>query len=188
MSRQIPLPNGDWGSDQWVVFRDPDEMRGRDVEVVQAAAMSAAPALSRLPDDIREKKEGETDEDVDKRVSDIMLTTSFTPEENLSILGLRRAAFIALLQSWSLRKPLPTLGNLADLPKGLYAALLSLVDMGAIGDLTSDTDFNPTPDRESPTGGSTPSVEPSEESQPSMSTPASVESGESTVIEVSTLD
>ena len=159
MTTEKEIPGGT------AVFREPSELRGRDRDLIRAVAMAAGPALEKVPEEVREKPETESDEDFEKRQNEAMAKVQFTWQEALSMLDLRRATVVATLESWSLDRPLPTMDDIGDLPADLHDALVDAVGGMAL----SGENFGVQPPGENPTGDSRSSSTPSKDSQ--LSTP-----------------
>lgn len=183
MTTTVEIPGGT------AVLREPHEMRGRDRNLIKAAAMAASSAIAKMPADVQEgKREGESDEDAALRLSARTAELHLTRQEAAALLELREAAMIASLVSWTRDEPLPTMDTLGDLPGDLYDALDAAIG-GAAGALSAATpDFSPTSkmDEEVPTGSSGSSDGPSTADPESPSIPTLPSDGESTATESST--
>ena len=104
MTTKVDIPGG------FAILRDQDELRGRDRNLIKAAAMAAAPAIAKLPDTVQEgPKEGETAEETATRIADEVGELHLTWQESMALLELRQATMIASLKEWSLPLPLPTM-------------------------------------------------------------------------------
>jgi hypothetical protein len=154
MTKSVEIPGG------YAILRDRDELRGRDRNLIRAAAMAAAGAIAKMPETVQEgAKEGETDEETAKRLEGEIGTLDLTWQESLSLLELRQATMIACLESWTLPQPLPTMDTVGDLPAELYDALDAAIG-GVTTAISAATDFDENPDHDSPTGSSTSSDAP----------------------------
>jgi len=130
-------------------FREGPDLRVDDRLIVEAAVLTAQPALGKMaPDNLSAAQQALWREGH---------PLSF--EDNMLLLGLYRATIVATLSWWSLPQPLPTMKTIGELPNDIYQALLEAIqevspDVGA-------TDFDVNPDPESPTAGSGASSTPS---------------------------
>lgn len=177
MPTTVKIPGGE------AVLREPEEMRGRDRLVVKAAAVAASAALAKVPDGVYEERPGESSEDRDKRLREAFEDVDWDYAEALAIQELRQATVVARLVSWTLPEPLPTMGTIGDLPGDLYDALVE----AAGGEVSLGTDFEATPDRDRPTGGSNDSAGLSTGAAETVeSTPTQPNGGESTATASST--
>jgi len=182
MSKTVEIPGG------FAELRGSDELRGRDRNLIKAVAMAAAPAISKLPEEVAAGKlEGENDEDAQKRLAPLVAGVNFTWQESMSLLDLRQATAVALLKSWTLDQPLPTMDTIGDLPSDLFDALDSAAG-GVTTAMSSGINLDPSPDPDSPTQPSLSSVALSKDDQGSKSTRKSQSDGESTATESSTPD
>lgn len=141
--RTVDIPGGT------ATFREAEELRARDSDLIEAAAYAAQPALSKMPLEAIQPVDGEPEADAAGRLAEAVKDVTFSMDEWLLITQLRRATVVATLESWTLDRPLPTMQTVGDLPRDLMAALDA-----AIGGVPAQTDFSPTTDHESPTGGS----------------------------------
>jgi len=181
MSITVDIPGGT------AVLREASEMRGRDRNLIKAAAMAASSAIQKMGAEMeRLKAEGKTDEEATAGLSTVDI--SLTKEESLGLIELREATIVASLLSWSRDEPLPTSATIGDLPADLYDALDAAIGGAALGLNAGTEDFSPTPkmDEEVPTGSSGSSDGPSKADPESMSTPTLPTAGESTATESST--
>lgn len=143
--RTVEIPGGT------AVFRDAEELRARDADLIEAAAYAAAPALERLPQEALQPVEGEAEADAAARFGEAVKEAGFSLDEWLLLTQMRRATIVATLESWSLPQPLPTMATIGDLSRDLIAALDQAI--GGVP-VQAQTDFSVDPDTESPTGGS----------------------------------
>ncbi len=164
---EVEIPGGR------AVIRD-ELTRERDFRVLEAGAIAAAPAMVKLTG-------------VDPSSADTELTQAgLTAAEAAGMMEFQDAAIVAFLESWTLRRPLPTLANVGDLERDLYRALAEatapLARTTALG-----PDFTPEPDDagglvDSPFDGLKSSSSPPEDAQDSPSTegqPSFTESSDS---------
>ena len=180
MTTKKDIPGG------FAIFRDTDELRARDRNLVKAAAMAASSAIQKLPESVQEgPKEGETPEDAAVRLEPMMESVNFTWQESLALIELRQASVVAMLQEWSLDKPLPTMETIGDLDPDLYDALDAAI--GGVTAVAASVDFDPQPPGENPTGSdlSSSKLSSPEDEAPSLSTPSLPNSGESTPTDAS---
>jgi hypothetical protein len=181
MTTRVEIPGG------FAILREQDELRGRDRNLIKAAAMAAAAAIEKMPESVQEGRlEGESDEDLQARLQAEVEKVDLSWEEGLSLLELRQATVVAVLQEWSLPLPLPTMKDIDLLPADLYDALDTAIG-GVTNAVANAVDFEPQPGKENPTGSSTSSEAPSDPSDPApLSIPSIPSDGESTPIESST--
>jgi hypothetical protein len=171
------------------VFREADDLRARDVDLIEAASLAAASALAKLPTAAiaggAEAPEGETEEQKAAReaesarlIGEAMAQTPFSLAEALALAQLRRATIVATLESWTLREPLPTMDTIGDLPRKTIEALDQAI--GGMGSAINRPDFQNMTDPESPTSPSSDSSSQPEGDPQNPSTPASPEDTAST--------
>lgn len=169
MGQTVEIPGGT------AVLRGKEELRGRDRTLVKAAFMAASNALDKLPKSVMDgKREDETQEQAVLRLSRDMAGVALTWQESLALLEVRQATVVALLESWTLDRPLPTMATIGDLPGDLYDALDEAI--GGVAGLASGVNFEPTPDEESPTrpsGASSGGLRGEESSSATISQPQS---------------
>ena len=185
--KTVDIPGGT------ATFRGPEELRGRDSDRIKAKAMSMADVMAKFPDALNADVPGETPEEKDARQEKMMEGIQFSAEELTRLLEMKRTTVVSTLASWTLPDPMPTTEDeLADLPRGLYDALIDAVG-GDLQSLVAGTelgatakDLKPRPDLDSPFGNSKRSEAPSKGGRGSSSTPESQSDGESTLIESST--
>ncbi len=176
MTTMVEIPGGT------ALLRESKELRGRDRNLVKAAAMAAADALAKMPEEVQKgKQDDESDEDAAVRLAAAMADVHLTWQESLSLLELRQATVVASLISWSRDEKLPTMETIGDLEADLYDALDTAI--GGVSGAVGATDFDPTPNPKdgSPTGDSGPFDMPSMGGPESPSTPTLPSGGESTV-------
>lgn len=189
MTTTIPIPGGE------AVLRDANELTERQRRLVRNTTVVASGVLGRVPKELLQAQEdavkAATDdpdsvsaraavaaatEAVDRAV--IGLNLSMEDAEKIS--SLQDAAIIALLVSWTLPAPLPTVETVQDLPGALYDAL-ALASRGLSAAVS--VDFSPDPDQTSPTGPSSDSDGRLRDEQASPSTPPSPTFGAPTATE-----
>lgn len=135
-------------------LREKADMRKRHQRIVEAAAIAAAPALAQI-----ERIGG--GEAIGKRVSELQLSAS----EATTVFDLQDATIIAVLDSWTLPEPLPTLDTLGDLTTELYDALaVATSELGA--EVINGGNFEPS-DPTAPGFTETPTT-PSADSEPGL--------------------
>ena len=162
MSKLITIPGG------MARIREPQELKLRQRRMVEHAAIAAAHVIGKLPDGADETT----------KISDIPALSLADAE---AITNLQDATIIAVLESWTLPEPLPTMETLGDLDVATYDALAA-----AAKDLNgARVDFAPSPDPASPTSPSSSSAGGLRD-ETSTLTPNSPSVGESTPTEVFT--
>ena len=143
--RTVEIPGGTAN------FREADDLRARDSDLIEAAAYAAAPALSRLPAEVLGPQDDEDEAAAAARFTDAVKEVNFNLDEWLLLTQMRRATIVATLESWTLDRPLPTMATIGDLPRDLIAALDQAI--GGVP-VQAHTDFSPDRDPESPTSAS----------------------------------
>ncbi len=183
----VPIPGGTANFRE----RGHDEIPGRSVKLIRAAALAAASELADYPQLFEPPREGETDEQRQERLGESLKDMVLSTEQAMSWDNVREATAVAMLASWSLDRPLPTLATIGDLPEDLYDALLTAVGGVSAGEL--ETDFtpkiakrDPVTGEEFPTGASDASNGPSEATPSNLSTQTPENAGESTGTDLST--
>ncbi len=121
--------------------RDADEISGRAVKIMRAAAVAAATTLADYPQLFEPPRAGESDEQREERLNEELKGVALSTEQAMAWDNMREATVVALLADWTLERPLPTLQTIGDLPEKLYDALLDAVGGVSAADL--ETDFNP---------------------------------------------
>ncbi|MDE2096455.1 MAG: hypothetical protein KGL39_04355 [Patescibacteria group bacterium] len=187
--RTVEIPGGT------ATFRDQrEEFRGRDVKLIKAASMAAAPAIAQMPDFDMKQEEDETDEDYAVRVALFAKDLNLTGKQATALIDMQEATAVACLASWTLKdergakRDLPkSIDDLEDLEVELYDALIDAAgkDQAALTKALKGTDFSPNPDKNSPTNGSTSLNGLSKDNQEPASTQMSLSSGENTPTESS---
>lgn len=157
MSTEIAIPGGK------VYFRE--KQTGRGKKLLRAAGISVATNLSEYPELLEPPREGESPEARAERID--ALRVRLTPQQAEFLDNIREATVLALLESWTLDKPLPrTVDELESLDEDLYDALLDSVM--EIPGAKEDTDFQVVPvseaNKDRPTSGSSDSDGPSDSS------------------------
>jgi hypothetical protein len=167
--KQITIPGGE------ATVREPGDLTPRQKRRLSDAARAAAPAIVKLmgPDPTK---------------PDLSSAQSALEESSLSradwerVRELQEATVCALLESWSLEQPLPTLATIGDLETDLYTALIEALGVNPVED--AETDFSPSPDADSPTNALSDSAgrssdAPAEDSQETSSNAGEASSTES---------
>lgn len=184
--KTVQLPGG--GSAEFLE-RGTDEIPGRAVKLIRAAALAASTALADYPQLFEGPQPGETDEQRSVRLQDQLKGMILSTEQAMAWDNLREATAVAMLHAWTLRnpdnspRPLPTLQTIGDLPEAVYDALLDAV--GGVSATDLETDFGPTPasvgdspfensNGSKPPSEATPSPDVGQVGAPSTSTASSV--------------
>ncbi len=147
MSKVIEIPGGT------ATLRERPEVRTRHQQLVEAASIAASSALAKVPSGL---PEGTDDASVAAR-TEALAGVNFTMEEGLSLMQLKNAVIVALLESWTLPGPVPTMATIGDVDPEVYAALEKETNaLGAANEALASVNFEPTPkpDPESPFLGS----------------------------------
>lgn len=149
--KEVEIPGGT------AQFREPgvDEMPGRAVKLIKAAAAAAVSQLSDYPeilansvppryedDDGNEREE--TFQEREERLEPLA-GLKFTTEQAMAWDNLREATVVATLKSWTLPRRLPTLESIGDLPDELYQALLGAVGGVSASDMEDSFDATAMP-------------------------------------------
>ena len=162
--RTIEIPGG------WANLRETSEMKQKHRRLIEIAAMAAAHVMDKMPDDI----------DVETtKMTDI---PALTKADAAAITDLQDATIIALLDSWTLPQPLPTLDTIGDLDIGVYDALAA--EASKVNVAATRVSFEPNPDQASPTSPSSAS-DGLLRDEPSTSTPTLPSDGACTPTESS---
>lgn len=143
--RTVEIPGGT------ATFRESEDLRARDADLIEAAAYAAAPALSRLPQQALTPSGDEDEAAAAARFAEAVKDVNFNLDEWLLLTQMRRATIVATLDSWTLDRPLPTMATIGDLPRDLMVALDAAI--GGVP-VQARTDFSPDRDQESPTTAS----------------------------------
>lgn len=146
MKEDIEIPGGR------ATFWEPsdEDMPGRGVKVLKAAAAAAVSQLAEFPEIFEPPREGETAEQRTERLSERLNGMALNIDQAMALDNLREATVVATLKSWTLDRRLPTLDTVGDLPHELYEALLELV--GGMSAAQLEENFNPTGDALNPLG------------------------------------
>jgi hypothetical protein len=157
MSMTFDVPGGT------ATFRDPEDLTERGRRLVMTTIMPLQSLARKVPQALREAAEGKgpAAEEAKLEIERLGRETAVTRQEAAASMEIRDAVIVALLQSWTLDEPLPTIDNLLDLPGPLFRVLSKQVDpfVQAVLKATGPTNFEPgekVPG--SPFGGSSRSV------------------------------
>ena len=149
--KTVPIPGGT------AQLRERSELRGRDELLIKAASMAAAKAVVKVAGIDDTPKDGETKEEATARAEEEAEAVDLTWQESLSLLELRQAVIVAVLEHWTLDRSLPTMATIGDLPAELYNALDEAIGGEAIEmgtnfvapDSPAELKLSPTGDSES---------------------------------------
>lgn len=135
MSYTVEIPGG-----TATLLDADDELSVRREHLIEKYGMAAASLVAKLP------------ADADPAKPETLTGFNITPDEAQLIINMYDAILIALLESWTLDRPLPTMDTIGDLPASIYRPLMTAVrgNPGAAGGVN----FDATPDKDSPTGPS----------------------------------
>lgn len=123
--RSIDIPGGT------ATLREREDLAERQRRLVKSRGLAASGVLTRLQDATKDGGDPQS----------VMVSATEAEE----ILEVQDAVIVALLASWTLDRPLPTMETIQDLPAELYDALSNATaDLGA--SLAVDTDFSENPD------------------------------------------
>src|SRR6185437_11261279 len=124
MSKTFDVPGGT------ATFRDPEDLTERGRRLMLTAIMPLQSIASKIPERLVRLAAGKGPEAeaAQAEVERLANATSITRQEAAASLEVRDAAIIALLQSWTLEDPLPTIDNLLDLGGPLLRALESAAE------------------------------------------------------------
>jgi hypothetical protein len=116
----------------------------RHFRILEAAYISAGPALQKLQQDTPTEETGQSEEE---RVANMLSKGEhLTMSESMSLLELQDAAIIAFLERWSLSQPLPTLDTVGDIDRETYKVLSEATKGLVVSALGIGTpSFEPTP-------------------------------------------
>ena len=178
--KTVPIPGGT------AQLRERSELRGRDENLIKAASMAASKGVVKVAGIDDTPRDGETNEEATARAEAEAESVDLTWQESLSLLELRQAVIVAVLEHWTLERPLPTMATIGDLPAELYNALDEAIGGEAI---KLGTDFSP-PDNpkdlwESPTVDSDLCATASRDGVEDQSIPTSPDGTESTPTDLS---
>lgn len=155
MTTTVIIPGGQ------AVIRDPEDMTERQRRTIRSIVFDAAAGSVEDISDI-------AGPDPKMRLTPAVVGSLFT---------MRDAAIVSGLVSWTREEPLPTSDTVLDLPAALYDALAKATT-GLVQAVM--TDFSPSPDPQSPTGGSNDSVSLSKDETELGLIPTSRTGGENT--------
>jgi hypothetical protein len=130
--RNVEIPGGS------ATIRDREDILTRHRTLLRATAFVAASAIAKIP-----RKPGEKPGDPDEVDWDNADKVGLTYTDTAAIMALEDAAIVALLESWTLPAPLPTLDTVQDLAPKLYDALSEAVRRDAVT-AVAEVDFGPT--------------------------------------------
>ncbi len=187
--KTVDIPGGQ------ATFREQgvDRVTGRQAKILRAAALAAATAFDGLPEILFGGPDDETDAQRDERVRKALARqkqSALTIEQAMTLDNSREAAVVALLESWTLDEPLPTLDTIGELDSDLYDALVDYV--GGVSSMSFNENFSvqpkvdnstPTDDCGSSSGSSSTDPQSSPLQTPSSDIPAIA--GESSSLEQS---
>ncbi len=116
----------------------------RHYRILEAAYISAGPALQKLQQETPEDDKPQSEEE---RVANMITKGEhLTMSESMSLLELQDAAIVAFLERWSLSQPLPTLDTVGDIDRETYKVLSEATKGLVIAALGISTpSFEPTP-------------------------------------------
>ena len=145
--------------------RELKDLRGRDRNLIEAAAMVQAPIQARVPN--LERREDEPEADFVNRLQTTMSKIPLSLADGVNLLEMKDATIVALISDWDLKdeqgnkRPFPTIDTVGDLPADLYTALFEAVGgQEAAQKIATPVDFDPKmdengkPDTSSPGGES----------------------------------
>ena len=167
----VPLPNG-----MTAVLRDkPEEIRVRQQQLIQAAGLAAQSAMSKTAQAAH--LTGDETAEVAEKILEATPLPSMSFDEAASLLTFQNAIVIALLVSWTLPEPLPTMDTLPDIDPAVYGAIADAA-RPLTSLVTKSLNFDPGPPSEAgPTTNSSPSAITSRVGEGSPSTTASSNGG-----------
>jgi hypothetical protein len=153
--RQVEIPGGT------AQFRDRrEELKVRQLRLLGHAGTPASPVIDKVKRD-REKWE------IDG--GDVRLST-LTRQDREVLAEWQDAEIIALLHSWTLDQPLPSIDTIQDLGVDLYARLVEVtMELQNTTDVFGVENFDPNPAEDSPTVPSSDSDESAREERESPS-------------------
>jgi hypothetical protein len=183
VSTTIEIPGGQ------ATFRE-KLVRERDFRTIEAASMAVKAVYAKTPDP--GITDDMTDDEKELALAAYAAAIDAMPmsyEEAQSLITWRHAAIVAFLESWTLRRPLPTMDTIDDLDRDVIMAMAPEAQRLAMSlTETGHVTFQVSPDLASPTNDSSGSSGPSSASSPLESTPTPISSpsGESTSTESGT--
>lgn len=156
MSRTVDIPGGQ------ATLRETKDLRVKHRRLLEVAAMAAAPVYGRLPADLP------TDPDELAKVNILELGVDLTPGEITRLMELQDATIVALLESWTLADPLPTMDTLGDMDPEVYDALAEATKADGAR-IAQENDISVSPDPKVATSSSSSSDGPLNDDQEQMS-------------------
>lgn len=129
-----------------------DEIPGRAVKLIRAAALAAQTALSAYPQLFEPAPKGETDAERTKRLESVLSGVTLSLDQAMVWDNLREASAVSLIVSWTFDRPLPTIATIGTLPSDLYDALLDAAGGVSAAQLEEDFSVTPPTDKIGPTG------------------------------------
>lgn len=141
MPTTVPIPGGT------AELRGPRELKVRHRRLVEAAAIAASDAWSKMGP---APTSGVTP---DPEAPVALQSLGLSREEAELLMEMQDAAIVACLASWTLPEPLPTMDTVGDMDPEVYDAL-SEATRKAGAEVAMGVSFEPSPDPESPTGPS----------------------------------
>lgn len=138
MSTVVDIPGGQ------ATLRGREELRMRHRRLIETAGLAAASIISRLPADAADNPAA---------LADIRMSM----DESEALMRVQDATIVALLDSWTLPDELPTMATVGDMDPKVYDALAQATKELGAATLAAEN-FEPSPDRTDPTGGSKTSV------------------------------
>lgn len=162
--RVVQIPGGT------ALLREKGDLKQGHRRLIETAALAAGDVLHRLGENPPKEQ---------------LAAMRLSWEDSEAVLRLQDATILAVLDSWSLADPVPTMATLGEMDTDLYDALAQATkSLGA--EVAKETDFSFSPDHSSPTGGSAPSNTPSTAGSEPASTPTPQAGGVSTATAAST--
>jgi hypothetical protein len=152
--KEIDLPvTPDSPSGGKAYFRESgvDRIPGRSTKIIKAAAMAALTSLAEFPEFFQDPLPGEATDARDARLAERFAGRSLTTEQAMVLDNVREAAAAAMIDSWTLNKPLPTLATIGNLDGDLYEALLDAIGGISAAALSEDFSIRPGVTNETPT-------------------------------------
>ncbi len=170
--RTIDIPGG-----QAVLRDQPDELRVRQSRLIQTTALAAGALFGKLKEVLPTNGQPVDVQALAASMPDMTRTEAAT------LLEVQDAMLVALLVSWTLPDPLPTMDTVQDMEADVYQTLTAAVTKANLGAMfTKAIDFSSPVDKAGPTTLPSLSDGPSKD-EPSTLTPPSPTDGESTATE-----
>ena len=133
--REVSIPGGT------ATLREREDLSERNRRLVKTRGLAASAVITRLQKAVEDANGQEPDPE----------SLQISASEAEVTLDVQDAVIVALLASWTLDRPLPTMDTVQDLPGDLYDALAKeTADLGA--EVATETDFGENPDPKA-TGG-----------------------------------